>query len=219
LRQGDVLVGMDGLAVTDVGSLATMLSQYRPGARITVNYVRGRDPGVAEVRLTPRPVPEISFVPQQVVEQARGIRRPALERLRAALEGLTEEDAAKKPVRDAWSVREILAHLSASERAQQQWMADVISGATPGQYGANAAALYELVAMTLAAAPTAEGLLQRLEQDMEETLALFSALRPEIVAMRARYRAMAESLLAEFHWDTHLTQIHATIEAVNGGRV
>jgi hypothetical protein len=52
---------------------------------------------------------------------------------------------------------------------------------------------------------------------MEETLALFGALRPQIVAMKARYRQMASYLhYWSFHTREHLEQMKAAIEAVRG---
>ena len=120
-----------------------------------------------------------------------------------------------QPSEATWSVKQILAHLSSSERFRQHWFADMIMGSTPGQYGGNPTALPEVLGATLNAAPTVEALLARLEDDFEETLVLFNALRPEIVAMKARYRAMASSLLAGFHLRDHIAQIRRTIAAIS----
>jgi hypothetical protein len=149
-----------------------------------------------------------------VVQQARDVRLAALADLRQTLVELSEEDAAKKPTAVEWSVKETLAHLSLSERFTQRWFVDTIVGTTGSRFGGNPTVVPELLTMTLVAAPTLDALLLRLENDLEETLSIFSALRPEVVAMKARYRAMASALLQDSHIRDHLKQITATIEAL-----
>ncbi len=216
LQPGDVIVGVGGMAVYDLDSLMTTLSPYRAGNRVQVTYARGRERHTAIVELKPQRMPEVPFDKREVVEQVRKEQAAGLAALRDVVSRLSEQQADQRPGADAWSVKETLAHLSLSERFTQQWLADVIVGNTPGQVGGNPAAASESIAMTLAAAPTVEALLRRLESDMEETLALFSALRPEIVLMRARYRAMASYLLSDYHIKEHLTQIQAAITALGG---
>jgi len=214
LQKRDVITSIGGMAVSDLDALTTTLSSYRAGDRVHVSYVRGHERSTAMVELKPRPMPEVSFDPQQMVEQVRGEQAVILTDLRQVLAGLSEADAEKRLSVDEWSVKETLAHLSLSERFTQRWFADVIVGTTGGQFGGNPTVVTEMLAMTLAAAPTVDALLKRLENDMAETLALFAALRPEIVALKARYRAMASSLLGDFHARDHVKQIKATIKAV-----
>jgi uncharacterized protein YndB with AHSA1/START domain len=217
LQKGDVITSIGGMAVFDQDSLTTTLSRYRAGERTHVRYVRGRGQGTAIVELKQRPIPEISFDPQEVVAQVREEQAAVMTELRQALDGLTEEDAGERPAPGEWSVKETLAHLSHNERATQQWFCDIIVGTTPGQSGGNPTVVPEIFGMVFAAAPTVEKLVARLEQDMEETLALFGALRPQIVAMKARYRQMASYLhYWSFHTREHLEQMKAAIEAVRG---
>jgi uncharacterized protein YndB with AHSA1/START domain len=217
LQKGDVITSIGGMAVSDEDSLTTTLSRYRGGDRAQVRYVRGRGQGTAIVELKQRPIPEISFDPQQVVEQVHAEQAAVMAELRQALAGLSEGEAGKRPAPDEWSVKETLAHLAQNERATQQWFCDIIVGTTPGQSGGNPTTIPEIFGMVFSAAKTVESLMARLEQDMEETLALFGALRQEIVAMKARYRQMAGYLHSwSFHTRDHLEQIKAAIEAVRG---
>ena len=217
LLQGDVLTSVGALAVTDWDSLTTTLARYRAGDVVQVSYVRGERRGVCAVELKARPIPQVSFDPQQVVGEVREERAAALHDLRQALADVSEEEAGKRPSADGWCIKEILAHLSLSERFTQRWFADIIAGSTEGQSAANPTALPEALAMTLMAAPTVEALLDRLEKDMEETLVFFAALRPKVIAMKARYRAMASSLILGFHFRQHANQIKAAIEIVKKG--
>lgn len=213
MQQGDVITGIGPMAISDRDSLTTTLARYEAGDRIQVSYFRGGRRGVLAVELKPRPMPEVSFDPEEVVQQVRKGQAVILDDLTQAVAGLSEEEAEKRPSHDEWSVKEILAHLSLSERSTQGWLADVIVGTTSGQVGGNPTAVPEALAMVLAAAPTVEALLDRLQVEMYETLALFAAIRPEVVAMKARYRAMANSVLLGFHTRDHVTQLKATIKA------
>jgi uncharacterized protein YndB with AHSA1/START domain/uncharacterized damage-inducible protein DinB len=217
LQKGDAITRIGGMAVPDMNALTTTLSPYRAGDRVQVGYVRGRDHGTVVIELKARPMPEVSFDPRQVVAQVREEQATLMDELRQAVTGLSEEEAGKKPSDGEWSVKETLAHLSVSERLLQRELADLIVGTTAGQYGGNPTVVAECLAMTLAAAPTVEALLARFEQDMEETRALFAALRPEVVAMKARYRAMANMMqFWLFHTREHLHQIKATLGALRG---
>lgn len=216
LQKGDVIISVGGMAVTDLDALTTTLSPHHAGERVHIVYVRGRDRISAVVELKPRKAPEVSFDPQQVVDQAHEIREAFFNELRQAMGGLSEEQAEIKPSANAWSVKEVLAHLSLSERFTQLWLANRINGTTAGQSGGDPSHLPEAFAMTLSGAPTVEALLKRLEGDMQEVLSLFAALRPEVVAMKWRYRTMASALLLEYHYRDHLNQIKETVAAVKG---
>jgi hypothetical protein len=159
-------------------------------------------------------MPEIPSSPDMVVAAARERWDRNYRALREAVSGLPADTVTRRPTPDAWSVAEILAHLSVNERFVHRRLADIISGATQGQAGEDPTALPEMLAATLASAPTAERLLERLQDDVEQTLAIFGALRPEVIAMKARYRAMASLLLVDFHIQDNLAQIKATVDAL-----
>lgn len=215
LHKGDVIISIGGLAVSDWDSFSTTLAAYRAGDRVQVGYVRGRERGSAEVELKSRTLPEISFDPQQVVEQVREERAVLVADFRQVLAGLPEGEAEKRSAPGEWSVKETLAHLSISERLLQQWFCDIVVGTTRGQRGGSPNEVPEMFALVFAVAPTVKALLARWEQEMEETLALFAALRSEIVAKKARYRQMANALFFwSFHARDHLNQIKAVVEAV-----
>jgi uncharacterized protein YndB with AHSA1/START domain len=215
LLKGDVIISIGGLAVTDRSSFLTTLAAYRAGDRVQVGYVRGLQRGTVQVELKSQPIPKVSFDPRQEVERARKEQAAVSADLRQALQGLSEAEAGKRPSPDEWSVKETLAHLSNAERLLQHWFCDIITGTTFGQRGSNSNQVPEMFAKVFAVAPTVEALVSRWEREMEESLALFAALRPEIVAMRARYRQMADMLqLWTSHAREHLEQIRATIETI-----
>jgi uncharacterized protein YndB with AHSA1/START domain len=212
LKAGDVIVSIGGLGVTDLDTLATTLARYEAGEMVLVRYVRADLRDTVSLTLQPRRVPEISFDPEKVVAQAREQNETWLADLWGAVEGLTEVAAAKRPSPDSWSVRETLAHLSLTERANQNAIADLIAGTSPGQRDRNPTALPEMIHMVLTAAPTVEALQLRLKEDLENTLAAFASLGPDVVAMKARYRAMATLVLDDWlRWD-HLDRIRLAVQ-------
>lgn len=211
LKKGDVITMIEGMAVSDSNALAMTLVGYRAGDRVRVGYVRGEKRGTTVVLLKPQPIRGIPVEPERVVEEVRKQRAALMADLRQTVAELSEEEVEKTLSPDEWSVRETLAHLSLGERFTQSWLADVIVGTTMGQSGGDPAALPEMLAMTLAVAPTVKALLNRWEKDTEATLALFAALRPEVVAMKARYRAMASSLLLDFQTRNHVSAIKAMV--------
>lgn len=213
LKSGDVITHIGGMAVTDAASLTTTLGAYREGDRIQVGYVRGAGSGIVGVDLQVRPTEEIPSSPEQVVERARAVRGDLIAELRALVSGLTAEQANHRPAPHVWSVNEMLAHLSVSERFFQRWCADIIVGNTRGQDDANPATTPELLATALGGNPTPEALVDRLEREMEETHALYAALRPEVVAMKARYRLLVVALLSDLHLRDHIAQIRAAAAA------
>jgi uncharacterized protein YndB with AHSA1/START domain len=213
LKSGDVITHIGGMAVTDEASLTTTLGAYRAGHRVQVGYVRGTRSGIVGVDLKVRPTEDVPPSPEQAVTRARAVRGDFIAELRVLVSGMTAEQAKRKATRHAWSVNETLAHLSVSERFFQRWCADIIVGNTRGQVGANPAATPELLATALGANPTPEALVDRLEREMEETHALYAALRPEVVAMKARYRLLVIALLSDLHLREHIEQIRAAAAA------
>jgi hypothetical protein len=213
LRNGDVITHIGGMAVTDEASLSTTMGAYRAGDRVQVGYVRGAASGIVGVDLKARAAPEIPADPETVVTRARAMRGDLIAELRDLVSALTAEQGNRRATPNAWSINEALAHLSVGERFFQRWCADIIVGNTRGQASANPSVIPELLATALSHNPTPAALVDRLEREMEETHALYAALRPEVVAMKARYRLLVTALLSDLHLRDHIEQIRAAVGA------
>lgn len=214
LQAGDVIVSLGGMAVADLDDLLTTLSPYQAGDHVQVGYVRGRVRGTVWLSLRQRPRPEISFDPQVVVARVREQQASLQAEYRTLLEGVSEDKAARRPQPDEWSVKETLAHLVLSERFAQSYFLALIAGTTHAQWG-DVNQVTEGFEMVFSFAPTVAALLDTWAQECENTLALFGALRPQVVAMKARYREMSEFLdLWDVHALDHLAQIKETLAAL-----
>jgi uncharacterized protein YndB with AHSA1/START domain/uncharacterized damage-inducible protein DinB len=212
LCQGDVIVSFAGRKVRNDQDLMATFRSCRAGQRVKLIYLRAGKRRTTTVELIARPVPEIPDDPVIVVEQARQAHERALAALRTSVMMLTDEQAGLAPESGEWSVKQVLAHLSASERGFQAWAVDVLQGnETEGVEGR----LPEQFAAVFASAPTVGSLLDRFERDLAESRAMVAAFTWEHRAHRARYWQIAQMLLHfQFHTEDHLRQIQATVRAV-----
>lgn len=212
LCQGDVIVSFAGRKVRNDQDLMAIYQSCRAGQRVKLVYLRAGKRRTTTVELSARPVPEIPDDPAVVVEQARQAHERALAALRTSVVMLTDEQAGQAPANGEWSVKQVLAHLSASERGFQVWAVDVLLGNETRWIEAR---LPEQFAAVSATAPTVASLLDRFEHDLAETRAMVAALTDEHRAHRARYWQIAQMLLGfQFHTEDHLRQVQATVRAL-----
>jgi len=212
LCQGDVIVSFAGRKVRNDQDLMAVFRSCHAGQRVKLVYLRTGKRHTTTVELSARPVPEIPDDPVVVVEQARQAHERALAALRTSVMMLTDEQAGQAPEKGDWSVKEVLAHLSASERGFQAWAVDVLQGNETHWIEAR---LPEQFAAVSVSAPTVGALLDRFEDDLAETRAMVAALTSEHRAHRAHYWQIAQMLLGfQFHTEDHLRQVQATVRAV-----
>jgi S1-C subfamily serine protease len=55
LRVSDIITGVNGQTISGNSDLASILQQLQPGAKVTINYVRGSTSGTVSVTLGERP--------------------------------------------------------------------------------------------------------------------------------------------------------------------
>ncbi len=212
LCKGDVIVRMAGQRVRNEQDLMAVFFLCQAGQRAPVVFMREGKRHTTTVALGARTMPEIPDDPVVIVEQARQAQEKALAALRTSAMILTDEQAGLAPAEGEWSVKQILAHLSVSERGFQAWAVDVLQGEETHGIEAH---LPEQFAAVLASAPTVGALLDRFERDLAESRAMVAALTWEHRARRARYRKIAQMLLDyDIHTKDHLQQIQATVRAV-----
>lgn len=214
LRARDVITAVDGKPVDGQLALTALMQGRSAGDCVAVTFVRGQEHTTVTLELKARPVPEIPFEHHVLLATLLERYEKARTDLVKATAGATDRDAGRALAEGEWSAKETLAHLCLTERNLHYWLGDMILGdqqlATPG----NPSTVAERLSATLAAAPTVTALLNRFAQDQSDTLAIVGALRPEILANRARYRRIAQTVIdMADHVHDHVSQIKAALAA------
>ena len=213
LKQEDVLVGLAGMEVTDWSSLTNALQGQQAGNTIEVAYYRGSEKQSVMMELSHRPLPEIPDTPENLAKAAEQKYTNMENDLDNLFAGLTEEKASFKPAPDAWSVKEILAHLIHYERSWHTWMNDLVSGFEPwyDDFGGN---LQGRVEATVAAYSTMAELREELRRNCDETTAFLARLPEDFQARKGSYWRLAFNMVDEpYHFNLHLDQMRSAIEA------
>jgi uncharacterized protein YndB with AHSA1/START domain/uncharacterized damage-inducible protein DinB len=213
LQKGDVIVRAGRQNIRGEQDLMKAYLTRKAGQRVPLAVIRAGKRKTITVELGTRPVPEIPDDPAALIEQVRQTHERAIAALRTAVLMITDEQAGLAPTEGEWSVKQVLAHLSAAERGFHAWVANVLIGEQAPITGD----LPEQFAAILASAPTAGALVDRFEHDLTESRAIVASLTPEHRANKWRYRQIAQQLVGfGFHAQDHIQQIQATVRIVQG---
>jgi uncharacterized damage-inducible protein DinB len=131
-------------------------------------------------------------------------------------EGLSESEAERRPAPDAWSIKELVAHLVACERDFQSWVADMLNDNVVGDSLEFRPNVNERLRVMVERFGTLAALMQELSRSQAETAALLAALPDAFVARKHLYRRVAEWMLlyVPIHYrEEHWGQMQATIQS------
>jgi hypothetical protein len=214
LRKDDVIVGMAGHTITDWPSLTNALSGQRAGNKVEVVFYRGLEKKSVTMELSRRPLPDVPASVPALTEAIRARYAALQPQLDALLEGVSETESAYKPTPDAWSVKEILAHLIHTERDGQANVGDILGSQTrwSDDYAGNLAARTNA---TLSAFPTLAELRAELQYLQAESVALYEYIPPEFPEERkgAWWGLCYYAVEPPYHDLSHYEQIKAALDA------
>jgi uncharacterized protein YndB with AHSA1/START domain len=214
LRAHDVIVAVDGKPVDGYLPLTNALQGRVAGDRVELAYVRGMEHKSVTLELKPRPIPDIPFDHKALLALLLERYEKARTDLVKAVSGATEAQAEHVPAEGEWSAKDTIAHLCVTERALHCALGDLLVGDDPADGSGNPTVTPEALAAARAGAPSLKGLLNRLAHDQAETLAIVGAMRPEIVANRARYRRIGRTVYEYAdHTGEHTEQVKAALAA------
>ncbi len=209
LRGEDIIVRMAKTPVSNWASLSEALDGYRSGDRVEVVFYRKGERLTVEMELSQRPLPKIPESADDLADAVESSYKQTDAELAAALDGITEAEAAARPGKDDWSPREVLAHLIHGERGNFRWLNELIGGHEPwaDTFGDNEQAPVDA---TLAVYATVADLVEALQRAQAETVALLRVLPDSFVQRRGSYWRVAHNFLQPpFHHRVHIEQIKA----------
>ena len=214
LQEGDVIVSIGGKAVVDWPSLTSALQGRRAGDEVQVDFYRGSQRRQVQMTLSGRPMHPIPATVEELADAVRDRYAHIDSELSELFAGVTEAQSAQRIAPDAWSAREVLAHLIHSERGWQTWMADLVND-QEAWYDQGVSNLQARIEATLDAFPTSAELLEELQRMNAETAAFVAHLPPSFLEQRkASYWRMAYLLVeAPYHTRAHLAQKREAIAA------
>lgn len=215
LQKDDVIVGMNGHPITnDFNTLPLAIAGKKGGESIEVVFYRGAEKKTVTMELSKRPMPDVPSSPVELAKRARDVVMPALSELESCFEGVSDEQAMKRPEPGEWSALEVVAHLIHGERNNSAFLASLIDGyeLTSDGFGANVTPQVEA---TVKANPSVALMLSALRRSVEEALA-FTALIPEDFAANNKgsyYRFGSGLLQPNLHISGHTQQVKDALAA------
>jgi uncharacterized protein YndB with AHSA1/START domain/uncharacterized damage-inducible protein DinB len=217
LRQGDVIVSLGGMPTNRFEELGMALRAHQAGDTVEVERVRGQERDTLQVTLGSRPQPDLPDSIEALGDRLAQRQQEVNEAVRAALENASEREAGLSPEEGAWSAKEVLAHLSESERTFQTFL---MNFAVNGYLDGGAVYPHQIpgrLEAILTVTPTLQGLLDRWLTDEAETEAFVRRLPECAVAYKSRFRNIAVHVLGlPDHAEQHVEQIRQALQAVRG---
>ncbi len=212
LQSGDIIVKLAGAKMTTHNHLWDILSNYHAGDQVKVVYYRDGQKNSTMMELSQRSIPKVPGSAEILAENIQKRYAELYQRLVQNLEGADDEQATYHPAPHEWNVKEILAHLIATERETHSWIARLIEGQEAGFiYHAN---LPARISAIVSAYPGLGELLGELQRNMAETVALVSSLPQEFVTRKRSYWRLGYDLLdTPLHYEDHISQVRAVLEA------
>ena len=214
LRKDDVVIGVDGMAITDFASLASALNGRRGGDTVTVDFYRGPEKKTVLMELSKRPVPTTAASVAELAGMAQERFHKLQAQLDEVLEGVSEAEAEHNPAKGEWSVNDILAHLIHGERDGQKYVTEILGGQASwsDDYAGN---LPTRTKATVSAFPTLKELRDELGRLYNESAALYECLPAELPQQRKGTWWGFCYFMAEppYHEFEHFEQIRLAIQA------
>ena len=184
LTEGDILFEMDGVELRDFRDLQRVIGAYRAGEAVRVSWYRAGERHTGLLTFSGRPEPVIPASPVELADYIQELYAHNNAELAELLDGATEPQTDYRPLENEWNVKEIIAHMIATDRAAQLWISATLAGVQMGEWGTNDHALVQAIVATYASLPDLQ---EELFRTQAQTLALLRRLPPELVNHKGTY--------------------------------
>lgn len=192
LLPNDIITNLAGINLTSFQAIGEALRPYRAGEKVKVIYYRGEEQLTGLLELSHRPVPP---VPETAVSLSQALRQ-VYDQLDAELDellvGVNDVEASFTSREGEWNVKEYLAHLIGTERVTQIAFAMQMSDGALGGFPNNPYAWVQSITAVYSTLETLVALWKRTES---ETVAMIANLPDAVVARKATYLGIGNTLL------------------------
>jgi membrane-associated protease RseP (regulator of RpoE activity) len=210
LSKGDVIVAVDGEAVSDLNSFVRIFQSCQPGDQIKISYYRGKQKQETTLDILALPVPEIPLDPFKLAAAARKSYEEINQALYSSFSGLADESAGRK-IDTGWNAKEVLVHLIHTERDLQL----AIQSALVDQEFKWIDNTDARIKASLAVFPTYTELIEELNRAQAETVAFIEALPADFTARKSSMWRLGYTVLTmKYHTQEHLSQIERAIQRI-----
>lgn len=213
MQANDVIIHLGKHTVKNFADLRAAIEGKRAGDRLKIVFYRGSKKKVATLELSRRPMPNIPPTLRELVEQTRQLYAQMESDLNEFFAHISETEAAFSPAPEEWSTKEVLAHMIQAEYFWRQRAGELVSSQESwvDEFAGN---FQPAITATLTAYPSLAELLAYLKRQYIETQALFANLPEQIVERKGTYwRLAAEALQMPYHFNAHIEQIKAAVQA------
>ncbi|MBN1536839.1 MAG: SRPBCC domain-containing protein [Anaerolineales bacterium] len=212
LQSGDILVKMGGRKLSKPQNIADIIGEHKVGDKVKVVYYRQGEKQNTELTFSERLHFDIPPQAKDLAAQVDAMYKPLVSQLEQTLKGISDEKASKYPAPEEWNIKQVLAHLIASEKDTHFWIAAMIEDQDSGfNFHVNKT---ERLNAILEVCPTLSSLIKDLKRNIAETVALLSNLPESFVAHKRTYNQLGEFLsTTTYHYQDHFKQIQKIIDA------
>jgi uncharacterized protein YndB with AHSA1/START domain len=174
----DVIIALNGTKVTNDLPMNFLVANNKPGDSVEVTLIRGSETLKLNMSLMPYPVPPIPATFGDLAANLSAQYDEVFKNLSALFDGVSEEEASKRPEEKEWSAKHVLAHLLYTERYGNDTTAGRYQGGQPQHWsGNNDVRLEALISVN----PNVADLLREFRLALNERLALWRTFPAEAI--------------------------------------
>ncbi len=209
----DVIVAIADDEVSGWSSLGAALRSHSAGDKVRVRFWRGNEEHDQELELKSRTFPEVPETLGDIREEVVRVTADVKDRIAKVFEGVTDEEAQHSPAEGEWNAKQVLVHLSLSERFGNDWLIRLASDAQPIDWPGSG---FELMSEALATRPLEE-LIARYLSDLGDTESLLLTVLDREHTPWVRRTVATNGHWTLMHVEDHIGQIQEAVESARSG--
>lgn len=215
LQGDDVIVMIDGTAVTGGFDIPRAVGNKRAGENVDIEFYRGAEKMSATFALSSMPLPEVPETKDAFADQVAEIYATLDAELLEFFGDVSEEEASKAPAEGEWSANETLWHLVNTELWLHEWIGAFVNGQEMQSFSPHQ---YERSVASAIGAEGKEAVIDAMRTSQAMTVALIRNLPDDFVNNRkATYiRIGLNALGLPNHNRNHFQQMQAAIASARG---